>query len=746
MTKSNDLEVRISAYDVVGVIGRPSDVSMLAQKASETESAEKQAVQRALVRLPGDDVESEMIRILKSAEPAVKVQILKCLMLRKARAACEDVMDLVESEDSDVRKSAYALIAELGTPDHLPRLLTILIETKNVRTLQNTEKTAAKICLRYPEQSLPLLLKQVNVTEAKAYYALLRLLSATKQPQALKVIRAALKDESKDTRIVAIKILSSWPNEQVIADLLDVATNDLQASCRILAFRGYLRLLKQSSLPPEILYEKFSQALAIAERDQEKVQALTALSTVGTIDSLELIEPYLEEETMRTESALAIYNVCQLLQNEDPGRCKESLGKALDALDGDDPVVDKIKGLLNRIEMYQGRLLTEWDFQNDTEQWIPENDIDMAWQEGTLKLVPTGGDPYLSIPLNIRGGDLEIHLKVKAKKTTTWQIFWGSNTKPLAQLPIWLTNFEVPPSEDQWQNVTVPIFVEDNLATLRIDPGAGSDVIFIDSIQILLSEKAATLKGPMFNPEAKTRILLIGTPLDHPFGSHMYMHDCGVLAKCLKQVEGVDDVVSMGWPEDEALLEDIDAIVLYSSPGAEILLTGNHTETFKKLMAEGAGLTCLHWSTGIGDANNKQLETEYLSYLGGIFSFAFSGLDVVQTKVRQHQSEHAICSGWLDYDQYDEIYLRTKILEASVPQVSVDVKGTEEVVAWTYERPDSNGGRSYGNTLGHFHDNFWIPSFRRNVVNGILWTAHHEVPEGGAVCLITPEDMLLDQI
>jgi hypothetical protein len=52
------------------------------------------------------------------------------------------------------------------------------------------------------------------------------------------------------------------------------------------------------------------------------------------------------------------------------------------------------------------------------------------------------------------------------------------------------------------------------------------------------------------------------------------------------------------------------------------------------------------------------------------------------------------------------------------------------VLGWAYERDD--GGRAYGTTLGHFYRNFEREAFRRTFVNGILWTAHRQVPQGGA--------------
>lgn len=43
---------------------------------------------------------------------------------------------------------------------------------------------------------------------------------------------------------------------------------------------------------------------------------------------------------------------------------------------------------------------------------------------------------------------------------------------------------------------------------------------------------------------------------------------------------------------------------------------------------------------------------------------------------------------------------------------------------WTVERP--NGGRGFGFSGGHFHDNF-----RRVVLHGILWIAKVEAPPNG---------------
>ncbi|MHB9081901.1 MAG: ThuA domain-containing protein [Pirellulaceae bacterium] len=234
--------------------------------------------------------------------------------------------------------------------------------------------------------------------------------------------------------------------------------------------------------------------------------------------------------------------------------------------------------------------------------------------------------------------------------------------------------------------------------------------------------------------DAKIKVLLIGHKPDHPPGTHLYLDECELLAKCLRQTANVEAIVSDGWPTDPAVLEGVSGIVVYSSPGAELLLQEGHREQCEKLLKKGVGLTALHWATGIGDKDNQSLADRYLNCLGGLFSVAFSGLDISESRVEQVDAAHPICRGWKDFDLLDEYYLDLKFLPESKPILRVQVKGKPQTVGWAYERPDSNGGRSYGNTLGHFHELFARESFRRMLVNGILWTVRVDVPPEGAPC------------
>ena len=66
-------------------------------------------------------------------------------------------------------------------------------------------------------------------------------------------------------------------------------------------------------------------------------------------------------------------------------------------------------------------------------------------------------------------------------------------------------------------------------------------------------------------------------------------------------------------------------------------------------------------------------------------------------------------------------------------------KGRAECMMWSVERAD--GGRGFGFTGGHFHDNWGNDDFRKVVLNGALWLTKAEVPENGVESTVSKEDL-----
>jgi len=258
----------------------------------------------------------------------------------------------------------------------------------------------------------------------------------------------------------------------------------------------------------------------------------------------------------------------------------------------------------------------------------------------------------------------------------------------------------------------------------------------ICGLAIVLLVAATTTVGA----EPTAKILFVGKQPDHPFGTHMYLHTCEMLAKCLALNGDIETVVSDGWPQDEATLDGVSTIVVYATPAAEFLLDAPHRDLVAALLNDGVGLVTLHWASAVRMENLERLGPEWMRYLGGTW-VSNVGLHTGKSQLEQLAPNHPISRGWEEYEIFDEYYLNPTITDEATPIVQVTPKGEPTVVGWAYER--SGDGRAFGTTLGHFYRNFQQEPFRRMVVNAILWTAHVEVPKQGAAVNLSEEDLAL---
>lgn len=232
------------------------------------------------------------------------------------------------------------------------------------------------------------------------------------------------------------------------------------------------------------------------------------------------------------------------------------------------------------------------------------------------------------------------------------------------------------------------------------------------------------------DPNRPTTILLVGHDLDSAPKTHTYIPTLSDLSVCLKAMDGVKAYVVNGWPSPQ-MLEMADALVLYGSPGAEICMDSGRDAGFKKALDRGMGFMAIHWSTAVNARNEARLGTDWMAALGGYWVH-HSGVELLRRRSNQVDKNHPICNGWSSIALDDEFYLKPKIGPNAKVLLETQINDETLPVAWTTER--ANKGRSFATTLGHFEINFRDKSFRKFILNSILWVAKKEIPKGGAGC------------
>ena len=224
-------------------------------------------------------------------------------------------------------------------------------------------------------------------------------------------------------------------------------------------------------------------------------------------------------------------------------------------------------------------------------------------------------------------------------------------------------------------------------------------------------------------------------------------------------------VISNGFPKDPSVLDGAATIVVYADGGGRHPLNA-HIDDFRKRMAAGVGLVCIHYGVEVPKGKSGDA---LLDWTGGYFETHWS-VNPHWTAKYKAFPKHSITQGVKPFSINDEWYYHmrfvsklkgvTPILTDLPPDstlkrpdgshsgnkfVRAAIAGKQaQHMAWARVRPD--GGRGFGFTGGHNHWNWGHDQFRKLVLNAIVWTAKLDVPSDGVKSKsLTVEDLEANQ-
>jgi hypothetical protein len=230
-------------------------------------------------------------------------------------------------------------------------------------------------------------------------------------------------------------------------------------------------------------------------------------------------------------------------------------------------------------------------------------------------------------------------------------------------------------------------------------------------------------------------------------GHHDYLAGCKCLETLLHQTPMVKATqVTEGWPTDETVFDGASAVVFYTDGGGKqaFLNTPQRVAKIQSMVDAGTGLVMIHQAVDFPESFAKQAQ----SWLGGIYLDGKSGrghwdskhVDFPSHPISRGVTPWEINDGWLNKIAFVDAMQGITPLVWSGKEYAGSRAGLDgDVVAWAYSRP--SGGRSFSFTGLDAHSAWSLPGMRQLVTNGILWTASLEIPEDGAPCQIS-EDQL----
>ena len=252
----------------------------------------------------------------------------------------------------------------------------------------------------------------------------------------------------------------------------------------------------------------------------------------------------------------------------------------------------------------------------------------------------------------------------------------------------------------------------------------------------------------LFAKETKN-ILFIAGNTNHRHGFHEFKAGSMLLADALNKSKlGINAKVHWyGWPEDESILDDVDAVIIYADKGGE--LEEKHEILDKKVKA-GMGIMFMHY----GVHPTKEAGEKYFkNWIGGYFDDEFSTNPSWIADISPKKG-HAVARGVeLPLKVYDELYFNMNFKEGcsdcyplatAIPtaenmirygsfkfwsQSAADQLGKEQALIWCHD--SKTAGRGAGFVGGHYHNNWAVDNYRKLVLNTIAWVAGVDIPSEG---------------
>jgi hypothetical protein len=125
--------------------------------------------------------------------------------------------------------------------------------------------------------------------------------------------------------------LAAWPSADALPVLQAVLDDPGSETHRILAFRGYIRLLGQS--PPRSHAETlkmYEEAFAYARTAQQTQMVLAGLGNLNSLVALDLAVSYLDNKSVTEEAASAAIRIAErLLTGPHEDQIKAAMKKVL---------------------------------------------------------------------------------------------------------------------------------------------------------------------------------------------------------------------------------------------------------------------------------------------------------------------------------------------------------------------------------------------------------------------------------
>jgi HEAT repeat protein len=332
----DDQSVRVAALAALGSLGEAKTVDLLAATALSKRGDELDAARTSLARMPGEDIDAAVLDAIRKSEGRRKAEFVRTAGARNIDGATSLLISTAQDDDRSVRIESIKALKVVAKPGDLPELLRLLVEVQSDAERREALQSVSAVAHKIPDknkQAEAALAALPTAKDAAAKGVMLQLLGRIGDAGALPVLRESLADKDVQIRTAAIRGLTEWPDSEPADALLAVARNAGDEVEKVLALRGYIRLI---GLPAERSADEtvhlYRTAMALSASVNERRLVLSGLANLSSLPSLTMAGEYLDDSDLNAEAEQAVLKIADngMMRRDYPQESLEYLHKVID--------------------------------------------------------------------------------------------------------------------------------------------------------------------------------------------------------------------------------------------------------------------------------------------------------------------------------------------------------------------------------------------------------------------------------
>jgi len=344
LLKNKNQHLKFTAISAASKIGQDQMVPVFYKMMQKSDSTTIAMITTTIQTMKGNNIAAQVATYLSDAKPNVQVALINILASRAANKQIKSIYSFMDHKKAPVRQAAFSALKQMVTAEDIPQLFTLFMQRSSPNELEEIQ-TALIAALGgttiNKHQMVDQVVNQMNEApaEKKNYYFMI--LASLGGETALKAVKKAYEEGSKENKKIAVKALGSWSDPDVLPELINISRETSDTSDVTELLTGYLRLVETTGYTPELSYLKIRDAMAVAITNEHKKLILNSFNHAKTYTALLFTGTYLYDAKLAQTAAKTVMNIALGDTSLKGSEVKTLLNQTIEVLQGTDSEYQK---------------------------------------------------------------------------------------------------------------------------------------------------------------------------------------------------------------------------------------------------------------------------------------------------------------------------------------------------------------------------------------------------------------------